>query len=101
MQQERVALGSAAVAVGSGGGAGSVGLNGSGSQGTGQAQGNGHMSAAGGIGGSADGGAGLWNSRHGRRALELRAKEHGIEGGHGRGYGGNVNGNEVPPPPFL
>ena len=80
-----MALGSAVMAVGSGGGAGSAGLSGSGSQGTGRDQGNGHTRAAAETSGSADGGAGLWNSGHVHRALELRAKVHGTEGGHDRG----------------
>ena len=69
-------------AVGSSGGTGRAGLDGNGSQGNGRAQGKGHTRAATGTGGSADGGAGLWNA------------------GSGGGPGGNVNGNEVSLP-FL
>ena len=89
-RRDAVAQDSATTAVGSGcgavsGGTGRAGLGDNGSQGTGRAQSNGHTRAAAGTGGSADGGVGLWNSGHGRRALEPRARVHGNEGAHGRG----------------
>ena len=52
-------------AVGSSGGTDRAGLGENGSQGNGRAQGKGHTRATAGTGGSADGGAGLWNAGHG------------------------------------
>ena len=58
-------LGLVVAVVGSSGGTGRFGLGGNGSQGNGQAQGKSHTCAAAGTGGSADGGAGLWNAGRG------------------------------------